>query len=254
MSVIEHKALQLKNIEKEALKNFSEKNYIELLNNVEEFREIKDEIKKYILENPILNIDDKEAIKIILKINNGEDLPLEKAFKDSWIGVNLKEELFFEPELTEIGSDVFYSWFSHYEYIKGLLEIGSLMLLGGRVPNGLGRFADEARSAYTFQLYHAAVSICRTLIEVSVKELCINNGILPRDTRKLKRLDSRKISLANLISDLCYIDGYSKFYERLKSINRKTSFVIHGNQRVTKSEAYQVLKETFSLVQDIYSH
>lgn len=251
MPTIEQKALNLKCLEKESLRNLAEGKYEAFLTNIETYRNTKDEIKKYILQHPVLEIEDSEARKTIITICNGEDLPLEKALCASAVGDFLKED-FDDLELNEIGSDVFYSWFSHYEYIKGLLKIGSLVLAGGKIPRNLETFADEARSSYVFQLYHASYSVCRTLLEVAIKDLCIENNILPSDTKKIKRLDNRKTSLVNLISELCFLPKFSPFLKRLEKIKKKTNFVVHGNGKVSEKEAYETIKETFTLVQDLY--
>lgn len=251
MSTIEQKALQLKTLEKDSLRNLAEGKYEVFLESIANFRSTKDEIKKIILQYPMIEIADPEARKTVNSLINGEDLPLEKALSASVVGDFLKED-FDDNELWEIGSDVFYSWFSHYDYITGLLRIGSLIINGSKVPRNLEIFADEARHSYVFQLYHATCSVCRTLIEVTIKDLCIENNILPNDTERIKRLDNRKTSLVNLISELCFLDKYSPFLNRLNRIKRKTNFVVHGNKKVTETEAYETIRESFQLVQDLY--
>ncbi|MFC1556954.1 hypothetical protein ACFL6I_19655 [candidate division KSB1 bacterium] len=78
-----------------------------------------------------------------------------------------------ESEIEQLGLDLFYSWFSHYEYIEGFCSIGTLILEKGKIPDYLAHFLDEARICYAFQQYSAVYSLCRTILEITVRNVCI---------------------------------------------------------------------------------
>lgn len=110
------------------------------------------------------DINDKFAKEILHKISQGEALPAERAFQGSVLEEYFVDEL-HENEIEQLGSDLFYSWFSHYEYIEGLYNIGSLILSIGKIPENLVHFIHEARNCYAFQQYSAVYSLCRTILD-----------------------------------------------------------------------------------------
>jgi hypothetical protein len=161
------KALRLKELDKLIIKAIATWDIEEFSKCLVEFNESKKHIRSYGLEHPLVNlqeIENLDARLIIAKINSGEPFSVEKAMSGSELKEFLKGEL-DENDIENLGSDLFYSWFSHYEYIEGLYEIGSLTLSCGKVPANLSKFVDEARHCYTFQQYNAVFSLCRTILE-----------------------------------------------------------------------------------------
>lgn len=64
-----------------------------------------------------------------------------------------------------------YSWFGPNEFIDNLLSIQFLFLKTDRYPREMNRFAIEIRSCYAFQQSTAACALCRTLLEIAVKDI-----------------------------------------------------------------------------------
>ncbi|RMG32960.1 MAG: DUF4145 domain-containing protein [Methanobacteriota archaeon] len=129
--------------------------------------------------------------------------------------------------------------------------MGGLILARGDTPANLEKFINEASQCFAFQQYNAVVSPCRTILEVSVKDISIKYGILQEDFHKVRQLDFYKTSLNNLIEELSKFIQVKYLMPRLDWIRRKTNFMIHGNKSVTSSEAEAILKETISSVKKL---
>jgi len=255
MNEVIEKALRLKEIDKEIVKAVVNRDVDSLMAHVSKFVDLKKEIKKKFIDNSIdilAGVKDKAARAILHKVFSGEPFPVEKAMEGSRLADFLVDEL-TEQEIEQLGSDHFYSWFSHYEYIEGLYNIGSLILAVGKIPNNFERFVHEARSCFVFQQYNAVFTLCRTMLEITVKDLCIKNRILPKDVENIKQRKARIPDLYELINNLCdRTPKYRKFRGKLHKIRSKGNFIVHGNKTVTKKEAETLLKETLDLIHFIY--
>ena len=200
------KALRLKELDKLIIKAIATSDMGHFSEYIVEFNTAKISIRSYALDNPLLNmqeIEDHNVRRIIQKVMSSELFSVEKAISESSsIKEFLKGEL-DENDIENLGSDLFYSWFSHYEYIKGLYEIGALTLWCGKVPRNLSGFVDEARHCYTFQQFNAVFSLCRTILEICIKDVATTCKILPADKRNIMHMASHTPELYVLINQLC---------------------------------------------------
>lgn len=114
--------------------------------------------------------ENEEVRTIIQKINLGEKLPFEKIFSGTEF-----EELFDaelnDDEINRLESDMFYSWFSGYDYVKELYSVGALIAGVGDLPSSLSAFVDELRLCYVFQRYLAIYALCRAVLEITILDL-----------------------------------------------------------------------------------
>ena len=85
---------------------------------------------------------------------------------------------FDNAELEELGSELFYSWYSHYEYVTGLAELRPLILRGA-APESVTRLVRQVKDCYAFQQYDAAFGLCCTLLEASIRDICERCGLFP---------------------------------------------------------------------------
>lgn len=166
-------ALRLREVNRLAIKTAIEGSVKGLLKLLDEFRGIKKTLKIGLIDTAISKIENKEAQRIMNQIVGEHVFEADKIIADleglSGNKYNVNE---LDPEETEqLESDLFYSWFSGYEYISGLYEIGAI-ILGVSVPKILVDFVSEARSCFAFQQYNALYSLCRTIIEVAVRDIC----------------------------------------------------------------------------------
>lgn len=158
--VLTQDAIKLKRIDQLIVKLILEWNIEELLRTVEEFMDLRKKIKKDLIDYPTAKIHDTQAQEILSKIIQEEPFQADKFIKPL---ENQTDESFdFDKlenyELEELSEDLFYSWFSAYEYLKGLYEIGSL-IVGFSIPDTLKAYVSEARMCYAFQQYNAVYGL-----------------------------------------------------------------------------------------------
>lgn len=249
------KALRLKELDKLIIKAVVNWDVDRLTEYLIEFKDAKKIIRTYGLKHHLVNIHeikDKDARNIIQKVLSGESFSVEKALSGSEIGEFLKGEL-NEDEIESLGFDLFYSWFSHYEYVEGLYEIGALAISCGRVPENLSRFVEEARQCFTFRQFNAVFSLCRTMLEICIKDAATRYKILPADIHNIKYMSSRTPDLNDLIDQLCdQVTIFDGVRDRLHRVRRRTNYIIHGNRLVGKEETKELLRETLSVIHEFY--
>jgi hypothetical protein len=109
------------------------------------FAVLRKKIKKDLIDYPAAKIHDTQAQEILSKIIQEEPFQADKFLKaiENKTGESFDFDK-LEYDETEELSDIFYSWFSHYEYLEGLYEIGSL-IVGFSIPDTLDSSVSEAR-------------------------------------------------------------------------------------------------------------
>lgn len=247
-------ALRLKEVNRLIVKSVTEGKTEDLYKLLGEFLILKKNIKVSLIDTAIsvVEISDKIAQNIIRKINDKWVFEADKIIKvlEGRIGIKLNFDELGEEDIEELGSDLFYSWFSHYEYVEGLYNIGSL-IVGISVPPALKEFVAEARACFAFQQYNAVYSLCRTILEVGIRDVCKRKGIIKTKKENLTYLEQYQDNISQLI------DKISKggLRKKIKHIYySKTSFLIHGHKTTTQKEAKEVLHETLKTVQEVYSY
>jgi hypothetical protein len=161
------------------------------------------------------------------------------------------DEAFFytlsEAEISDLGSDLLYSWISHYEYVRDIFKVNSIILQTS-IPKELATYVREARDCFAFQQHNAVVSMCRTILEAAAKDLCEKQGffmphgenvitINPKVFNQLISAVSRG-ALKQRAVGIYYSDGCP---------------VVHGDRSINADEALRVLRETLNVVQELYT-
>ena len=250
MQDIEKKALRLLELEKLILEAFIKWKLKDLAQLITEFRNIKKKIKLTFIEKGVLTgIKDRKAQRLIQQISSGEYLDIEERFQNASIKEFLSGEL-DEHELEELGSDEFYSWFSHYEYIDGMLKVGALILGVGidKIPQLLSPCIQQIRHCFVFQQYLAVCALCRTAMEISIRNICLKKGILEDDQGKIINLRQYQEKLGKMINKVSKGD----LRKRLHALRDKMNGVIHGRRNVKRDEAKKIVKDTLKAIQDLY--
>src|SRR5690606_33063529 len=104
------------------------------------------------------------------KVLLDDPLPLEETLAGTPFSDLLKDELSLD-ELNDLADLHFHDWFSHYEYVSGMLEAGALVARVEATPPELDAFLQEVRQCYAFQQYLAVCALCRTAIEITLRHL-----------------------------------------------------------------------------------
>jgi len=97
--------------------------------------------------------------------------------------------------------NLLYDKFSHYEYVRNLYEINSL-ILRIRFPRNLEIYVSEARYCFAYEQYNAVYSLCRTILEITIKHIYAHKNIKSLKTIA-KEIAQRKINISNLIYNVC---------------------------------------------------
>ena len=204
---------------------------------------------------PIISFPDtkaEQARQVLNDIATGKPLNVEVLFREAGLGDLISDALTLE-ETDAIGSDIFYSWFSHHEYVEGLYEIGGLILAAGALPTNLKDLVQEARHCYAFRQYIAVFALSRTILEVALRDLCLKYGVLKQDQGNVKQMPTRFPSLYDMITDLCAeMPAFAVLRAELDDVRRQTNYIVHGNRVVTGSEAKKILQDIFHVVHRLY--
>jgi hypothetical protein len=225
-----------------------------------EFSNIKNQLQRtLVIERSFLNLPGSavaDVRAVLKKIAAGEPLPVEQALS----GGPLKDALpgpLTQEDFEELGSEDLNSWFSHIEYAEGLYRAGALVVACGEVPKNLERFVHEARQCFAFQQYNAVCALCRTMLEIAVRDIAIAHGIVPRDTGKVSHLAARGRKpqgpdLSEMIYQITEHSDLRHLRDPLHRVRQATNAVIHGRRFVSEAEALRNLKETLSAIHRLY--
>jgi hypothetical protein len=239
-------SIKLDKLNREVVKAVIEWNPDDFGKSLKEYVDTKIKIKTALIDYPVAKIHDDLAKDVLIKISQGQSFQADNIIKmlesKSQEGVSL--EALDESEIEQFGSDLFYSWFSHYEYIEALYDIGSL-IVSITIPETLRKYVSEARSCYAFQQYNAVYGLCRTILEAAIRHACERKGFIEK---RGNVVDIEYYKPAELINKAAKGD----LRQRLKDIYCKTSTLLHGRKIITSEDAKQMFRDTLKAVQDLY--
>jgi len=184
-------ALRLSVLDRRLIRVVVEWNTEELRDALIEYLTLRKNLKMRLLDDPVSLIEDAEAAEIVKKISGGSGLPSDRVIERLSSHLSAEGDLteFDEEEIAQLGEDLFYNWFSHHEYITGLAELRPL-IVRGQVSPSVFRLVRQVKDCYAFQQYDAAYSLCRTIIEASVRDICVRCHLFPDWVKRLFYLKS----------------------------------------------------------------
>ncbi len=215
-----------------------------------EFNETKTRTRVALMNAPVNSlpdIADQNVRWLLQRVSLGQLLPVEEALSGTRIDTLFDSALTVQ-EIEELGPELFYSWFSHFEFVEGLYEIGSVVLATGCLPSTLVGFVDEARHCYAFQQYRAVCSLSRTILEIAMRDLVVKTGVLPADFYNRK-----EVRLNELIDKFCNrcVRG-ANLRGQLHVIRKEGNASIHGQRPVDKIAARTLLQDTLVALHQAY--
>lgn len=231
-------------LDKKVVKAFVESDFRIIPALLSEFRETKISIlKKFSKLSIVENVDDdtrqvldrvqKEfsTDKIIRKLENntGSDFSF---FELSW------------EEADEIGSDLLYSWISHYGFVRDLFKVNTL-IFQAKIPEGMRQYVNEVRNCFAFQQYNATISLCRTILETAAKDIFEKKDFLKTNGNNVTEINPSFNQLIKAISSGELKKHAVKLYYRACP-------VVHEDRAVTSDEALRMLQNTIEIVQKLY--
>lgn len=234
--------------------------------------QIKRSIKQHFLNLPAAHLPDDasgDVRAMVQTIVLGHKLRLEELLSDTPLKDLFNDEHTFD-ELDDLAAKHYFSWYSHYEYVSGMLEVGALIARADDTPAEFGSFLQEMRQCYAFQQYLAVCVLCRTVIEIALRHLCqlegffnpehqnygITTSYYERKAREQKRSfripEDYQMQPADLRALLDRSSYFKKFRSPIGDLYADLSRVVHGNRTISKSEAKNFARDTLQLLHDLY--
>jgi len=242
-------ALEMRRLNRLMVKAVAESDLPSLQKTLSEYVETKKRIKTQLLEIPTPKIHDREALSILQRLSEGENLPADNIVTalEEMAGVQGSLTALGEEDIESLGSDLFYSWFSHYEYIEGLYEMGSLVV-SISVPDHLSKFVNEAKNSYAFQQYNAVYSLCRTILESSVRDICVRRRLITQRQGNIIPIEEyRWRDLKDAVSKGALRRQIGDLYGELSSL-------IHGRKVASAEAAKIAFESTLKTVHALYAY
>ena len=242
MYEIEGKVRRLLELDKVITEGIKDSDKTRIVGNIEEYINLKREIKLFSASNPLINIPelkDTKLQRIIQKLTAGERLEKNESIFFWNLLEAIEDDLDFD-EMEEIAQEIFFPSFSHYDYVRGIFEIGSLVLNFKQLPTFLKDYINEAKQCYAFQQYLAVCSLCRSILEIAAKDICDKRGFIESDiayfsfSKNIQKISSGEIE------------------KNLRALYSNASNVIHPKTEITSTHAKEIFALTIRNVQDLY--
>lgn len=222
---LQDKALRLRDLEGQVVQAID--GHTENLHHMlGEYLELKASLKRKILDESAISVEDARAREVLRKI--GEAV----------------EEI-DEADIEQLGSDLFYSWYCHQEFLRALAELRSLILRCD-TPESVERLVEQIKRCYAFQQYDAAFALCRTLLEASIRDICVRRRLFPDLSANAVLYE--KLTWYKLRNKVSTGDLNGK----LEDLYTRLSKVLHARRTVMFNEARDVYLETLRVIEELY--
>jgi len=239
--------LKMAALDRRVIRAFMESNREGLQTALSEYQALQQDIRTDLLDQTVVSISDPDVIALLQKVTTGEGLPTDKFLKHlhSVSGVEEILDKFGDDEFEALGSELFYSWFSHYEYLNGLADLRPLVVRG-EVSESVSRLVRQIKDCYAFQQYDAAYSLCRTALEAAIRDICVRRHLFPD-------LGENVVLFAkfnwNQLRDKV---SSGPFRDRLSCLYSDLCTVMHARKTVGKDEARLAFEETLQVIEQLY--
>ena len=246
MMTLQADALRLLELHRQVSKALIECDAEELRRALLAWIELRESVKMQLLEASVISVGDAKASEILRKIADGDDLQPDEIIRQLLRRDDeLTAEEFDDLDIERLGSELFYSWYSHHEYVKALAELRPLILRSD-ASQSVHRLIREAKDCYAFQQYDAVFALCRMSIEASIRNICVRRGLLPEPDEKVNLLEKYywkelrdKVSIGSL-------------NEKLENIYGRLCEVVHARRSATAGEARAMFRRTLSIIEELY--
>jgi len=240
-------AYRIIDIDRSVVKAMIESNFDMLPSLISEFRKIKVKIQSCLGQYHIYECATENEKEVLDRVQR--QFPTDKLITtlENSYGTEAPFLELSDEETMEIGSNLFYSWISHDDYVRNIFKVNAL-ILRVTIPLSLRRYIIEARNCFALEQHNAAISMCRTILEATAKDLCERRGLFEPQGDKVIEINPKVFN--QLISKI----STGKLKRRaVKLYFRDACPVVHGDRLVDANEALRVIAETTEIVQALYS-
>lgn len=240
--------LELAARDRRVIRAFMESDRDGLKTALNEYLALRRDIRTRLLDETVVSVSDADAVALLQKITTGEGLPTDKFLQHlhSLSGSDQTLEEFDDADCEALGSDLFYSWFSHYEYIRGLAELRPLAI-SSVVGESVSRLVRQIKDCYAFQQYDAAYGLCRTAIEASIRDICVRRQLFTDLGENVILFE--KFSWTQLRDRV----SSGEIRQRLSKLYSDLSAVLHGRKSVPKEEVHRAFEDTLQVIEQLYA-
>lgn len=143
---LEDDALRLAELDRGFLRALIEANAEKRVSTLAAYLTLRKSLKVRLLDEAVSSVSDPDAAEVLRKISGGDGLPSDKVIErlSSDIEEGEPTQEFDDEELEQLGSDLFYSSYSHHEYITGLAELRPL-IVSASVPESVSRLVWQVK-------------------------------------------------------------------------------------------------------------
>jgi hypothetical protein len=245
---IEQGAMRLRELDRQVVEAIVTDTFSRLPELIAEFHALKRRIQSAQIDPTVLPIASEEALPVLRQLR--EERPFHADRLMEALQARSDEKIPFDEltdaEIDDLGSEYFYSWFSHYEYIRNLYGLGTLIVTAS-IPERVRAYLAEARQCYAFQQFHAVLALCRAFIEATARDICEQRGLIGADDTAVININERKFNpLISAIAKTPLRKRANSLYYGLASP------VVHGARSVSEADAREAIEETLRLVEDLY--
>ena len=240
-------ALRLAELDQQVVRALIDCDTEELCHALYAYEELRKSLKNQLLDKSVVSVEDVEAGEILRKITDGDGLRSDEVIKQL-LAFRDDEPTTYEfddVDIEELGSNLFYSWYSHHEYVTALTELRPLILQCD-TSESVKRLVGQVKHCYAFQQYDAAYGLCRTLLEASIRDICVRRKLFP--TLSENAVLCEKLSwckLRNVVSS-------GQLNEKLKALYERLCDVLHARSAAGANEARETFQETLLLIEELY--
>ena len=214
---------------------------------ISDFRALKIEVQKCLSILGVVEGVDDTAKELLTRVQR--PFPAENviAHIERRMGEDASFHDLSNEEISELGSDLFYSWISHHEYVRNIFKV-NILVFRSSIAAGLRRYILEARNCFALEQHNAVISMCRTILEAAAKDISEKRDLFEPHRENVIEINPKVFNhLINSISK-------GKLKKRAVRIYYHDACpVVHGDRSVTADEAFQVLSETMGVIQELYS-
>jgi hypothetical protein len=245
---LEDDLLRIRKLDRDVIRAVIEADFEAIATAVNEFLPIRKRLTTLMLEESVVTISHNEAKATFQAISGAEGLPADAVIRQllGTLPAEGKLDGLDDHELQALGEELFYSWFSHHEYLHGLSELRPMVLRAG-TSDAVSRLVGQARACYAFQQYDATYGLCRIVIEASVRDICMRRQLLSDLGPNVVPLEKHNwATLRRKVSS-------GQLEERLKDVYADLSVLLHGRKSVTAEEARRAFEKTLEVVEELYA-
>ena len=233
--------------DRKVVKALVESDFENLPTLISKFRDRKIRVQTGLSRQPAVEGVDDSDRELLARVQRKfpTDNVIEKL--ECMAGENISFYELSEEEASELGSELLYSWISHFEFVRNMFKVNTL-IFRTTIPLALRRYILEARNCFALEQYNAVISLCRTILEAAAKDLCEKEDFFELHGGKIIEINP------NVFNQLIRAISSGKLKKRAVRLYYCDACpVVHGDRLVDANEALRVLREITNVVQELYS-